>query len=189
MRSRRCVGRSLPHRGCRYPVHRPVGWGSRTRGAPLTCIDQRRPGPEHDRRCVAPAAISDLHPASGMVVAAGPHVGIQGRRAARAASRRRRPPPNQPDAAPGLGGQGGARRPHPTTAHSPARSSPGHPRYSPALAPPPGGEEVDLPEPTWAPMCRRHHRHAGRADGHGEPDLGLPVEVSELLSAMLGRIG
>jgi hypothetical protein len=53
------------------PVPPPIGlWG----GVP---IDQRRPGPEHDRRCVAPAAISDLHPASGMVVAAGPHVGIK----------------------------------------------------------------------------------------------------------------
>jgi putative transposase len=34
--------------------------------------------------------------------------------------------------------------------------------------------EMDLPESIWPPTHRRHHRHARREDGHGEPELGIP---------------
>jgi hypothetical protein len=50
--------------------------------------------------------------------------------------------------------------------------SPGH---DPALAPPPGHQEVDLPEPLRSPTGQRHDRRPDRAAGPREPDLGLPA--------------
>jgi hypothetical protein len=159
--------------------------------APLTCSDQRRSGPEHDRRCVAPAAISDLHPASGMVVAAGPHVGIQGRRAARVASRGRRPPPNQPDAAPGLDWADRAVlaaliRRLPTVLRGHRLVSPGTVlRWRRRLV----AKKWTLPEPTWGAHVSTTSSSCWSSGWPWRTSPGLPVEVSELLSAMLGRIG
>jgi putative transposase len=53
---------------------------------------------------------------------------------------------------------------------------PGHPGHDPALAPPARAQEVDLPEPARPAADRRHRRRAGRSDGAGEPDLGLPPD-------------
>jgi hypothetical protein len=49
------------------------------------------------------------------------------------------------------------------------------PGHGVAVAPPPGDQEVDLPEPLRSPTPRRHHRHPDRAAGPREPDLGLPT--------------
>ena len=52
----------------------------------------------------------------------------------------------------------------------------GHPRYRPALAPPPRAQEVDLPEPARTATDQRRPRRAGRPDGTGKPDLGIPED-------------
>ena len=56
-----------------------------------------------------------------------------------------------------------------------ARPPPGHPGHGLAVAPPPGDQEVDLPEPWRSPTPRRHDRRADRTAGPREPDLGLPA--------------
>ena len=40
---------------------------------------------------------------------------------------------------------------------------------------------MDLPEPIRPPTDQRPHRRAGRADGDGEPELGIPQSAGELL--------
>ena len=151
-------------------------WGSRTWHTLLTSGDRRSPAVGHDRRRVAAAAVSDLPAGAEAGLAAGPHGLHQGRRAAGAAPRGRRAPPHQPETPPGLGRPGRVRRPHPAAAPSAARPSPGHPGHDPALAPPPRAPEVDLPEPARTTTDRRRPRRAGRADGEGEPELGIPAD-------------
>ena len=51
----------------------------------------------------------------------------------------------------------------------------GHPGHGPALASPPGHQEVDLPEPLRAPTRRPNDRRADRTDGPRERALGLPA--------------
>ena len=72
-----------------------------------------------------------------------------------------------------LGRPCGPRCPDPAAADGRAGASVGHPRHSGALASSPGGQEMDLPAPVWAPTHRRHHRHADRTDRQGKHDLGL----------------
>ena len=49
------------------------------------------------------------------------------------------------------------------------------PGHGPALASPPGHQEVDLPEPLRAPTRRPNDRRADRTDGPRERALGLPA--------------
>ena len=129
----------------------------------------------HDRRRVATPALPDLQPATELADTAPPRTVVQGHRAPRPPPRGRRTPQNQPQAPPRLGRPSTARRTHPTPARGAARASPGHPGHGPALAPPPGHQEVDLPEPLRAPTRRPNDRRADRADGPRERDLGLPA--------------
>jgi hypothetical protein len=66
------------------------------------------------------------------------------------------------------------RRTHPAPACGAARAPPGHSGHGPPVAPPPGDQEVDLPEPLRPPTPRPGDRRADRTDGPREPDLGLP---------------
>ena len=77
---------------------------------------------------------------------------------------------------PGLGRPGRLRRARPAAAPSAALPSPGHPGHDPALAPPPHPQEVDLSEQARTPTDRRRARRAGRADGNGQPELGIPKD-------------
>jgi len=47
------------------------------------------------------------------------------------------------------------------------------PRYSSSVAPPPGGQEVDLPEPDGPAASQRRDHRADRAPRHREPQLGV----------------
>src|SRR6187551_2635847 len=129
----------------------------------------------HDRSRVATVAVPDLQPATELADTAPPRIDVQGRRAPRPPPRGRRPAQNQPQAPPGLGRPRTIRRPDPTATHGATRSSPGHPGHGVALAPPPGDQEVDPPEPLRSPTCRPSDRRPDRTAGPRERDLGLPA--------------
>src|SRR5438876_8220246 len=95
-------------------------------------------------RVLAPA-LPHLRPALRLADPGRPVISLQGRRAARATTRGRRAVP-QPSAAPArLGRPRGPRRADPAPARAAASAPAGHPRHRPALAPPPGRPQVDLP--------------------------------------------
>src|SRR5215208_5298267 len=119
----------------------------------------------HDRGRVSTAALPDLQPATELADTAHPRTVVQGHRDPRPPSRGRGIPPNQPQAPLRLGRPSTARRPNPTPTRSAARASPDHPGHGAAMAPPPGHQEVDLPELLRAPTHRPNHRCADRTDG------------------------
>src|SRR3954451_23150522 len=123
-----------------------------------------------------PSPLPDLHPAARLADATQPRTVGQGRRDPHPAPRGRRTAQNQPETTPGLGRPGPVRRADPTPSSGATRSPPGHPGHGPALAPPAGGQEVDLPEPRRSPTPRRHDRRTDRTAGPREPDLGLPAD-------------
>src|SRR6516162_4813067 len=99
-------------------------------------------------RVLAPA-LSHLRPALWVAGPARPVIGLRGRRVARAAARGRRVAP-YPSAAPArLGRPSGPRRADPAAAGEAADAPAGHARYRPAVAPPPGHPQVDLPRTGW----------------------------------------
>jgi putative transposase len=55
------------------------------------------------------------------------------------------------------------------------------------MAPPPGDQEVDLPQPWRSPTGRPEHRRFHRAAGPREPDLGLPGHAGRTAQAWLPR--
>src|SRR5260370_41361640 len=122
---------------------------------------------------VPPSALSDLHPAVRVAGPARPLARLQERGVAGAAARGRRAAPHQSAASLGLDRPRCARRADPPPAAEAADASAGHPRYRPAVAPPPGHPEVDLPEPDRPPAGQRRDRTAHRATRHREPPLGL----------------
>jgi hypothetical protein len=162
-------------------------WGSRTQAELLTCGDRQLTAAGHDHGRVATPALPDLQSASRLSDTARASIGIQGLRAARPTPRGRRTPQNQPEPSPGLGRPSRARRADPTPPREAARASPGHPSHRPAVAPPAGDQEGDLPEPLRPPTSRPHDRRADRADGPREPDLGLPAHPRRASQARLPR--
>ena len=133
-------------------------------------------------RVPAPA-LSHLRPALRLAGPARPVIGLQGRRAARAAARGRRAAPH-PSAAPaGLGRPRGPRRADPAPAGKAADAPAGHPRHRPALAPPPGHPQVDLPEPDRTAAGQRRDRRADRAARHREPRLGIQADPGRAAQA------
>ena len=149
--------------------------------------DQRRSVAGHDRRSVATPALPDLQPAIALADAAPPRIVVQGRRAPRPSPRGRRTPQNQPEASPGLGRPGPVRRADPTPSLGATRSSTGHPGHGPAVAPPAGGQEVDLSEPLRSPTPRPDNRRTDRAHGPRERDLGLPAHPGRTAQARPSR--
>src|SRR5690348_3205498 len=97
-------------------------------------------------RVPAPA-LPHLHPALRLAGHTRPVNGLQGRGAARATARGRRAAPHSPAAPAGLGRPRGPRRADPAPADTAAGAPAGHTQHHPAVAPPPGRQEVDLPEP------------------------------------------
>jgi hypothetical protein len=125
---------------------------------------------------VPPSALSDLHPAVRLAGPARPLDRLQERGAAGAPARGRRAAPHQSAAPPGLGRPRCARRAHPAPAARAADAPAGHPGYRPAVAPPPGHPEMDLPEPDRTAAGQRRDRRADRATRHREPQPGLPAD-------------
>ena len=101
-------------------------------------------------RVPAPA-LSHLRPGLRLAGPARPVIGLQERRAARAAARGRRAAPTQSPAQTGLGRPRGPRHADPALASKAASAPAGHARHHPALAPPPGHPQVDLPQPAGRP--------------------------------------
>ena len=122
---------------------------------------------------VPPPALPHLRPALRLAGPARPVIGLQGRGAARAAARGRRAAPHQSAAPAGLGRPRGPRRADPAPAGKAADAPAGHPRHRPAVAPPPGHPEVDLPEPDRTAAGQRRDHRAHRAARHREPRLGI----------------
>src|ERR1017187_2373085 len=95
---------------------------------------------------VPPSALSDLHPAVRLAGPARPLTRLQERGVAGAAARGRRAAPHQSAPPLGLGRPCCARRADPPPAAKAADAPAGTPRYRPAVAPPPGQPEADLPQ-------------------------------------------
>ena len=126
-------------------------------------------------RVPAPA-LSRLRPALRLTDPARPVVGLQGRRVARAAARGRRAAPRQFPAPARLGRPGGPRRADPAPAGKAAEAPAGHPRHRPAVAPPPGHPQVDLPQPDRTAAGQRQDHRADRTARHREQQLGIPAD-------------
>jgi hypothetical protein len=86
-------------------------------------------------------------------------------------------------AAPELGRSSAVRCADPVPLPGPARPPPDHPGHRPALAPPPGDQEMDLPEHRRPPAHRRHHRRPDRTARPGESDLGIPARARRTAQA------
>ena len=162
-------------------------WGSISQPELVACGDQHPAAAGHDLARVATSPLSDLRSAPWLPHAARPRIIVQGHRAARPTPRGRRPPQNQPEAPPGLGRPRPARCADPTSPRATARSPPGHPGHGPAVAPPAGDQEVDLPAPRRSPTPRRHDHRTDHTDGQREPDLGLPAHPRRTTQARASR--
>src|SRR5271157_146185 len=133
-------------------------------------------------RVLAPA-LSNLRPGLRLAGPARPVIGLQERRAARPAARGRRAAPHTSAAPTGLGRP---RRPHrtdPAPASKAASAPAGHPWHRPAVAPPPGHLEVDLPEPDRTTAGQRRDRHPHRAARHREQRLGIQEDPTRAAQA------
>ena len=117
---------------------------------------------------VPPPALSDLHARLRLAGPAGPLARLHERGAAGAAARGRRAAPRDSAAPAGLGRPRRPRRADPGPAGKATSTPAGHARHRGPVAPPPGHQEVDLPEPDGTvPGQRRDHR-ADRAARHRE---------------------
>jgi hypothetical protein len=125
---------------------------------------------------VVTTGVSDLPPARWMVCLARPVLGVQGRGVAGVAARGRCAAPHESTSTSGLGGSRSARRAGAAAAQLAAPTSVGDTRHDPALAPPPGGQEVDLSQPNRTPSDRPRHRRADRTTGTREHQLVIPQD-------------
>jgi hypothetical protein len=121
---------------------------------------------------VVPPALLDLHSPPQLADTVEPRVVVQKTSSCSCCATRSPSSAGPTSSPPGLGRSSCARRADATPTPRATRP-PGHPGHRPALASPPGGQEVDLSEPLRSPARRRHDRRAGRTDGPREPDLGL----------------
>jgi hypothetical protein len=128
-----------------------------------------------------PQAVPHLHPTLRLAGPAWPVVGFQERRAARAADRGRRAAPRQSQAPAGLGRPRAPRRADPAPAGKAADAPAGYSRHRPAMAPPPGYPQTDLPEPDRTAAGQRRDRRPDRATRHREPRPGYQRIQGELL--------
>src|ERR1039458_3536693 len=132
---------------------------------------------------VPPPALPDLRLALQLARPARQLTGARERGIAGVAARGRGAAPHQAPAEPGLGRPGSAGRADPAPATSAAGAPAGHARHRPALAPPPGHKEADLPEPHGTAAGQRRDRRAHRAPRHPEPQLGIPADPGRAAQA------
>ena len=95
--------------------------------------------------------LPDIRPALRLAGPARPVNGIQGHRTAGAAARGCRAAPHRAQAPVGLGRPRDPRRANRSPAANSADAPAGHPGHHPAVAPPPGHQEVDLSAPDGPP--------------------------------------
>ena len=134
---------------------------------------------------VPPPALPDLRPAVQLACPARPLVRIEECRAAGAAARGRCAAPNPSPAAAGLGRPRDPCRTYPAPATELEGAPASHARHRPAVAPPAGHPEVDLPAPDRpaAGQLRDHRTH--RAPGYRERFVGLPADPGRAAQARL----
>ena len=130
---------------------------------------------------VSPPVPPHLRPALRLARPARPVIGLQGRRAARAAARDRRAWPHSSAAPAGLGRPRGPRRADPAPAGKAADAPAGHSRHCPAVAPPPGHPDGDLPGPDRTAAGQRRDRRPHRAACHRDRGWGYKRIQGELL--------
>ena len=130
-------------------------------------------------------ALCHLRPALRLADPARPVIGIQGRRAARAAARGGCAASDQSAAPAGPGRPGGPRRADPAAAARAADAPIDHPRYRPALAPPPDHPPLDLPAPGGTAAGQRRDHRADPAARHREPRLGIQENSGRAAQARL----
>ncbi len=118
---------------------------------------------------VSSSAVSDLHSACWLACLARPLIGVKERRTAGPTARGRRTAPHQAQASPGLGRPGGAGRADPAPAQKAAGAPAGHAGHRPAVAPPPGQKEMDLPQPHRTTARQHRDRRADRAASFALP--------------------
>src|SRR5512133_2296816 len=122
----------------------------------------------------ATTALSELLPAAGMACAVGAALGDQGRGAAGGAARGRGAPPTGRPTPDRLGRPRGAGRTFAATAALGLAGTVSPADHAPAMASRPGAAPLGLPPPAWPSHRNGRAPPAGPADGHREPDLGLP---------------
>jgi hypothetical protein len=121
-------------------------------------------------------ALPDLRPPDWLDDAARTLGGVEGGRAAGAAPGGGGAAAAEPQAEAGLGRPGGARCAGPPASQTAADGPAGDPRYAAGLAPAAGPLAADLSPPRRQAAGRCQARGADRADGAGEPGLGLPAD-------------
>jgi len=132
--------------------------------------------------CGNTGALPDVRPPGWLDGAAGAFFGVEGRRTPRSPSRGRRAAAAEPPAEAGLGRPRGARRPGSPALRAGGEEPAGDAGHAAALAPAAGPLAVDLSSQdrtasyvyTTANRCQA--RSADRADGAGEPRLGLQAD-------------
>jgi predicted CxxxxCH...CXXCH cytochrome family protein len=124
----------------------------------------------------APPAVSDVRPAGRVDGAVGTFGGVEGCRVAGAAAGGSGAAAAEPQAEAGLGGPGGDCRVGPVLAGTAADGPSGDAGYAAALAPAAGPLALDLSPYGRQAADRWQGRSADRADGAGEPGLGLPAD-------------
>ena len=130
---------------------------------------------------VSLSALPDLHPGLRLAGPARPVHRVQGHRGCSCGGTSCRAAPHQAPARAGVGRPRGPRRADPPPAAKAADAPAGHPGHRPAVAPPPGHPEVDLPAPDGPAACQRRDRRAYRAARHREQRLGYQRIRGELL--------
>src|SRR6266566_9936552 len=128
------------------------------------------------RACDSTDAVPDVRPPDWLDRAAGALVGVERCRAAGVAPGGRGAAAAAPETEAGLGRPGGSRRPDPAAAQAAADEPPGHAGHAAALAPAAGLLAVDLSQPRRQAAGRCPGRGADRADGAGEPRLGVQAD-------------
>src|SRR5690348_2100551 len=108
--------------------------------------------------------------------AACPFCGLEGRRAAGPAPGGRGATAAEPETEAGLGRPGGARRADPAAPQAAADEQAGHAGHAAALAPAADPLAVDLSTQERQAAGRRQARSADRADGAGEPGVGVQAD-------------
>src|SRR6266566_7831209 len=122
-------------------------WGARSLLTPVTCIDRRLMAIGNDDHPCLSVSLPDVHPGLRLAGPARPVHRVQGHRGCSCGGTSCRAAPHQAPARAGVGRPRGPRRADPPPAAKAADAPAGHPGHRPAVAPPLGHPEGDLPAP------------------------------------------